>query len=653
MVNTKFTKNTILAIFAILAVVVIIYFSASVLGINAHSLSNGFASQNCAYVGSNATASCASIVNGVVTSISSTQITSNYGPYNYPAYIVNFVLNGAGQSLTGTQTFSSQQVASLFNSSSQVSQNNQISITAKLNSQSLVFPYYYGGVTLQDLSIKTIVFPFSWFSNGAGTLTTCTQTVENSTNNYYAVACTGSYADLDLTQVLAAYNSTCASHFGKVFVNNSEPTPPNFQGSVASGWAYQCLNVTAAPADQVFYASSPNVATNASLTFSNGTLSKTLYLTNLVSQSSYGSVLNAQIYGYTTGALNTYLGTVAPIMLVSPDGSSKLVPYETVADVELMNELSGGCFQGSAAAIGGLPLTYVYAIPTLQTCIGTQNLNINQIESQNLQPTDSYSPMQTIGATGVMINYKGTYTGAQWYGILNVINNPVFYPEMQIIASQKTVGSLNVLVPVAYPYIQSYSPNPITIQSGSANMENFIVGNNASVTASAYIVVNALNGTTVAQSPDFSIPAHGTTSESLNLGAYNPGLANLATDFTATVYSAQQTAIFSSTILAVNIKPNCPTGTVYVNNSNCVAEGHSCDSGFGWNGIGCQSLCSPPAIWNLTSHTCWYVPPPPPKRTDWVLVLGIIGGIAAIGGGALYFGLRKRRRGSRSHRRKR
>ena len=59
--------------------------------------------------------SCANQVNGVITSLSQIQINSNFAPLNGEVWLVNFVLNGAGQSLVGT--WNSADIAKQFNSS--------------------------------------------------------------------------------------------------------------------------------------------------------------------------------------------------------------------------------------------------------------------------------------------------------------------------------------------------------------------------------------------------------------------------------------------------------------------------------------------------------------------------------------------------------
>jgi hypothetical protein len=170
------------------------------------------------------------------------------------------------------------------------------------------------------------------------------------------------------------------------------------------------------------------------------------------------------------------------------------------------------------------------------------------------------------------------------------------------------------------------------------------VGNNATVAASAYLAVTVPNGTVIAQTPDFNIPAHGTATQTVQISGYNPGLANLNTSYIMTVYSSQQTSINSSVIIRASVKPNCPAGSVYVNNSDCVAEGHSCNSGFGWNGTGCYSLCSSPAVWNTTSKTCYYaVPNVQPWYDNIWYVLGLIAAVLAVLGAFIFLSKGKRR----------
>ena len=159
---------------------------------------------------------CASQVNGVVTSLSQVTIGSNYGPLNGQVFIYGLTLNGAGQYVSGTIT--AQQVAQQINASSTVASDYNINIQAQLNRQKLVIPYTYSGEDIVALSPETISFPFSWFSSGAGVLTTCVQQNQTQSSLSYTVACSGQASGTDFTNIFQAYTADCAAAGGRTFL---------------------------------------------------------------------------------------------------------------------------------------------------------------------------------------------------------------------------------------------------------------------------------------------------------------------------------------------------------------------------------------------------------------------------------------------------
>ena len=96
---------------------------------------------------------------------------------------------------------------------------------------------------------------------------------------------------------------------------------------------------------------------------------------------------------------------------------------------------------------------------------------------------------------------------------------------------------------------------------------------------------------------------------------YNPYAANLKVMLTATVYSAEDTNIQNSFTFYAIINPNCPAGTIYVNNTNCQSEVQNCQQGYYWNGTACHIVCSPPSIFNATTQSC-QVPPQPNNQNS-------------------------------------
>jgi len=566
---------------------------------------------------------CAPQVGGAVTSLSQVSVGSNYGNLSGTFWLVNFILNGQGQYLFSS---SSQQIASAINSSYQVKNNQQISINAKLNYQKLAIPYTYSGTDIYMLKIMPIDFPFSWFSQGAGLGTLYAQVNQTANSNSYTFALSGLNSATDEENIFNAYSSECSNYGGYTF---AQAYSGSYYGTTMQGYILSCYGVTSVKVAGVFSAGSPEIAENVSIIYSNGTMSKTFYLTNTQPEQSYGNIALAQIVGYEVGSLNTYIGTTSPLLIGFENGTQEVINPVSLTTIQQLNNFNPAWLQPAGIEIDNVPFNNLYSFSAFQNGINYQNQQVNNLLSEQLQPTNPYYGGTIIGRYTAMVN--NVYNGAPFYYYVDVTSNPVLYPDIQFLVSAQSLG---IFVPVAYPTIVSESPNPLVIQSGSSISATFLVKNNASVQASAYIVVTAPNGTIVGQSPDFSIPADGTATESVIISLYNPNLANLNVPLTATVYSAENTNIHSTYGFSAVVKPNCPTGTVYVNNTNCQSEVKTCQSGYYWNGTSCHLLCSPPSIFNATTQSCW-VPPQPNNQNGigvgWyvlAVILIIIGAYA-------------------------
>jgi len=542
---------------------------------------------------------CAPQVGGAVTSLSQVSVGSNYGNLSGTFWLVNFILNGQGQYLFSS---SSQQIASAINSSYQVKNNQQISINAKLNYQKLAIPYTYSGTDIYMLKIEPIDFPFSWFSQGAGFGTLYAQVNQTANSNSYTFALSGLNSATDEENIFNAYSSECSNYGGYTFAQAYSGT---YYGTTMQGYTLSCYGVTSVKVAGVFSAGSPEISENVSIIYSNGTASHTFYLTNTQPEQSYSNIALAQIVGYEVGSLNTYIGTTSPLLIGFENGTQEVINPVSLTTIQQLNNFNPAWLQPAGIEINNVPFDNLYSFSAFQNGINYQNQQVNNLLSEQLQPTNPYYGGTIIGRYTAMAN--NVYNGAPFYYYVDVTGNPVLYPDIQFLVSAQSLG---VFVPVAYPTIVSESPNPLIIQSGSSISATFLVKNNASVQASAYIVVTAPNGTIVGQSPDFSIPADGTTTESVIISLYNPNLANLNVPLTATVYSAENTNLHNSYSFSATIKPNCPPGTVYVNNTNCQSEVKTCQPGYYWNGTSCHLLCSPPSIFNATTQSC-QVPPQP------------------------------------------
>ncbi len=547
-----------------------------------HNLFSLFPATSCGNV-SISGVSCSQQINGAITSLSQVQTISNYPGLSGTYWLVSFVLNGQGQYLS---SFTSSQLAKAINSSYQVSNNQNINIQAKLNSQSLVIPYTASGTYLRLFKLVPIDFKFGWFSNGAGLGTTYSQTNQTNSSNTYSFAVSGIYADFDAEQIFDTYNNYCVSIGGKTF---------GIQGSglfgFISGYSLSCYYVGYDQAAQVYSAGSPSLSENISVSYTNSSGTTTLYLTNSRPEYSKGNLVLAQIVGYLTGSINTYIGTTSPMMLII-NKTAKVINPVSSTTIQSLSSIPPSDYQPEGISISGVDFPFIYNQQALQQSINYTNNQVNNILKENLQTSNPFYGGLVSGGNGSPYLYS-----------INVTSNPIYYPQLQLIVNAQTLG---IVIPVASPQILSVSPSPVEFRSGSAKTITFTVSNNASVTGSAYIDVFSQNGTLVSQTPDFSIPADGKATEQTIINGYNPSLANLNEGWYAVIYSAEQNQIYHRFNFSVIIQPNCPSGMTYYNNTDCQNEAtnNSCATGAYWNGNSCEPICVAPSVFNATTQSC-------------------------------------------------
>ena len=325
------------------------------------------------------------VAGGVVTGLSQVTYTNDFGSFG-STWILTFVLNGAGQYFFGS---SSQQLATAINGST-VANNYNLQLTAVQNSQRLVIPYSFSGQYLYTLKSTPIAFNFGWFSQGAGLLTTCYQTNQSASNPTYTVACAGTYATSDLSNVFNAYQSTCQSNSGKAFLLGS--------GSLGgiNGYQLACYGVSSTSAGQIYAAGSPAISENISVIYQNGTSTHKFYLTAQQPENSYNNEIAAQIYGYTVGGLNTYIGTTSPTLIVTSSSAEFINPQST-ATINLLNSLSASCYSSAGLNLAGVAFSNYYNPTVFQNCVNQQNQNISVLLSSPLQPTSPFANIKLLG----------------------------------------------------------------------------------------------------------------------------------------------------------------------------------------------------------------------------------------------------------------
>lgn len=615
-------NNKAAGVVLILVVIAFLYLASS------HGLlSIGYHATSCSSVQG---VSCASQVNGAITSLSQVDTASNIDGLTGTFWLVNLILNGEGQSAFSS---SAQQIASAVNSSAKVSTNYPISIQTQLNYQHLIIPYTYSGTPLYVFNLAPVNFQFGWFSDGAGLLTTYNQINQTADSNTYSFAVSGTSAAVDEQNIFSAYNSECTATGGNTYGQAVSVTAGGI--SLIQGYQLSCYRVGKEQLAMIYSAGSPMVAENVSVSYTNQTSSHTFYLTTQKPESSYNNIMLAQIVGYETGALNTFIGTTSPSLLViNSTGTAKVVNYIPSATAQNLASVPSSDFQPDGITVAGVPFNYIYSISSAQSALSQQNAKVESLINETIQTSDPYYNGEVLGYSQEQANNSGVVSsGSTYYYSVNVTSNPVLYPDIQMIVNAQTLG---IYIPVAKPRIISYSPDPVKFRSGSSTTLTFVVTNNASVSASAYIVIRAANGSLIAQSPDFNIPAGDQAAEPVIISGYNPNLANLAATWTATVYSAEDTAISNSVQLDVEILPNCPSGYTYVNNTNCQSETVSptaCPVGEYMLNQTCYSICTYPSYYNTTSKACSSAPPPLASQNDSWLIYVVV--IVAIIAGAL------------------
>ena len=615
-------NNKAAGVVLILVVIAFLYLASS------HGLlSIGYQATSCSSVQG---VSCASQVNGAITSLSQVDTASNIDGLTGTFWLVNLILNGEGQSAFSS---SAQQIASAVNSSAKVSANYPISIQTQLNYQHLIIPYTYSGTPLYVFNLAPVNFQFGWFSNGAGLLTIYSQTNQTADSNTYSFAVSGTSAATDEQNIFSAYNSECTADGGNTFGQTASLTAGS--SSLIQGYQLSCYRVGKEQLAMIYSAGSPMVAENVSVSYSNQTSSHSFYLTTQKPESSYNNIMLAQIVGYETGALNTFIGTTSPSLLViNSTGTAKAVNYIPSATAQNLASVPSSDFQSEGITVAGVPFNYIYSFNSAQSALSQQNAKVESLINETIQTSDPYYNGQVLGYSQEQANNNGEVSsGSPYYYSVNVTSNPVLYPDIQMIVNAQTLG---IYIPVAKPRIISYSPDPVKFRSGSSTTLTFVVNNNASVSASAYIVIKAANGSLIAQSPDFNIPAGNQAAEPVIISGYNPNLANLAAVWTATVYSAEDTAISNSAQLDMEIQPNCPSGYTYVNNTNCQSETVSptaCPVGEYMLNQTCYQICTYPSYYNTTSKACSTAPVQPASQNDGWLIYVVA--IVAIIAGAL------------------
>jgi hypothetical protein len=608
--KTKKT-NALIGIFVVAVLVVAAFF---IMHGNTLSFINTASCNNCQSVGQ--------IVGGIITSIQNVQFLSNYASLNGAAYLVTFVINGAGQALQGTQA----QLAQGINSSYATHSNNQVSINYKLNSEQIEVPYTYSGYHLYQWGYTPI--NTGWTNSSCPFGLVCSNSYPSGDNYNTTIAAgvyVGSIPEAFIAQEVSSYANACASSGASnpIVVMTGQGT---ISGLIASSEAVSlmCVAPVQSSVATVYNPGAYKLLINASITFTNSTTTATVYLNSQQPSAYYDSTLYAQIYGYTSSGRNII--TSFPTVVVFTNGTDKVVnTFDAGALLSSTVSYTGAFPSGWIAGqnpleLQGVRITNVYSWQALTGAIQQSNQDLNNY---------LYAPQATSSASGMKIYLSG----GSPYGVLNITSNPEFYPEVQLVAKLSTLG---VYIPVVEPKIQSVSPNPTSFQSGSAQTVTFDVYNNASVAGGAYISGSC--GSSTFSTPNFNVGAGQTVPISTSITSpYNPNLANEDITCIATVYSSSYSIYHNNINFQAVVKPNCPSGYIYQNNANCAPisptlnntnSTNVCAGGYKYENGACVPVNVCPTGYYLNSTV---VPPtcdPSPVSQGigwgWYLLAGVI-----------------------------
>lgn len=603
-------KNTLISIAAIAVLVAIaIWISAG---------------KTLSFAGSNGCNNCQSvgqIVGGVTTSVQNVHFLSNYASLNGAAYLVTFVINGAGQALQGTQA----QLAQGINSSYATHSNNQVSINYKLNSEQIEVPYTYSGYHLYQWGYTPI--NTGWTNSSCPFGLVCSNSYPSGDNYNTTIAAgvyVGSIPEAFIAQEVSLYANACASSGASnpIVVMTGQGT---ISGLIASSEAVSlmCVAPVQSSVATVYNPGAYKLLINASITFTNSTTTATVYLNSQQPSAYYDSTLYAQIYGYESSGRNII--TSFPTVVVFSNGTAKVVnPFSTGSGLGASATTYTGTFPSgwlqTPLVLQGVTISNIYAWTPITSGIQSNNQALNNYlyVEQNTSPT---AQMQ--------INFNG----GSPYGVLNITSNPEFYPEVQLVAKLSTLG---VYIPVVEPKIQSVSPNPTNFQSGSAQTVTFDVYNNASVAGGAYISGSC--GSSTFSTPNFNVGAGQTVPISTSITSpYNPNLANEDITCVATIYSSSFSVYQNSFTWAGTVKPNCPSGYIYQNNENCAPisptlnntnSTNVCAGGYKYENGACVPVNVCPTGYYLNSTvvppTCDPLPVQQGAGIGWYILAGII-----------------------------
>lgn len=520
---------------------------------------------------------------GTITSLSQVQYDTSSGVLSGPVFLVNLVVNGAMQQLTGTVSQVQQALSAQGANYNTSNPSRQIAISYGLVNESYFIPYTSTGQNVELWGYAINYVSYNPPQAGLGGAE-CGGSF-NSTDNTYALACWPNFNPFSqvppkFISNMTAFAQACSSATGNrgiIAIINTSSEPFLFIPNQVEKASFQCLTPVGTPfVTQINQPSGTKyVYANVSFTYSNGTSTTTGYLSNYRTSLNLNNNLYAQLYGYSYSG-SDILGASLPFLLqrTQQTPAGPLITWYPISQQNFAAILADGypaSQQFTGSILGGLysfpngissaVIPNVYALSAVQTNINTENAKvvsyIQTMPSSNFYYGSIINPSSPSGLLIPLYNstgYNPKLGAVPWL------------PEIQLIAK---VSSLGLYVPApGEPAITNIQPSPFSLKSGTQGTLYVSVQNVGNSTAPFYVTVSYSGMTfggmgsqmpiAVGNSYTFAIPLTAITTQ-----------VNVTSQATI---SACSTAIGSSCVsksFQIKTVEQCPASGVPINSNTC------------------------------------------------------------------------------------
>ena len=577
---------------------------------------------------------------GTITSLSQLTFT-NLNSVNGIRFLINIVVNGQGQKLTGTVANVTQAVSqSTGQNYSATNLNSSVAISYGIVSESYYIPYYNTGYYIDEwgTSTKTLNYAPKYLGYG---YTNCVGGY-NVTSASYTLYCGGGILGGDLAtnffNNITAYASACKTQVGGILAINN-PTGAN-QGWLGNSvnYTFQCLTPHGIPLASAIYSpiGTKYLNVNVSMTYYNGTSIKTTYLTNANYNATLSSGTYATIYGYTPSG-SDILGSSLPIEVQQINQYGQVSNYIPISDSNYAAALANsytGTGEFTSSIVGGeftytaegatWTVPYAYFMGNVRQNINTTNNHIASFIQPISNSNFYYGQAQLNGGlSGLLIPL---YNASGFNPALGALP---YEPDIQLIGNVKSLG---IYLPTpGVPSITDISPNPFNLKSGTTGTAYVTVQNIGQSASNFYVTINYNGGTFGSALGDAQLIPSG-------------NVFTFEIPVTSPVLTANESIPLTSIACGIGVGAQCTSKTIQGTvSAECASEPYPVNPNTCQPIIPPKPICSgnQTAIYNPYNNT-WDChgttptkPPPPPIGIGWYILAG-----AGIIGGAYLFSRR-------------